>query len=549
MHVRIHTLNADKENALCAACHRGDDKIIEALVSAGARVNDEFLWQRTPLMMAAESGGEHSVRVLLQHGAYIDSQDYHLRSALHCAIMRGRSGVANVLLMAGANPNMRDSVGMTPLMRAITSNQHECTSIILEFESVDMNARAVVGAQTALHMAVTRGAVSSVKRLIDASALNALAKRESLDIDAVDVSGQTALMMAHSVEIVDLLLGAGANVHSRDPNGRDALSLAAERGHAEIVQSLLEGGANASLLDAGYKWSAIFFCCKHGHAAVIESLKPTESEVNVQDLGRCTPLFIAANRGHALAVKSLLARGADPTLQNRDGWLPLHAACSGLNRSAEILEMLVTAMLSSSAGVNELDRKDKSGNTALLLAAQRGFLGAIRVFANCRQISFHSRCRDGRNAAHWACTEKRGDLELFEAIVAAGAEPFDTDFFGWTCVHFCAKNDFHRILCVLLNLSCNPPGKVGIQRLREHLQSMSSKDLEDLTARINQETTSGQTLSSSQHVLEAFLAAAFCWSLVPTLSPGTFLPFMPLQVQGIWTSSNASLPTGLILHC
>ena len=50
---------------------------------------------------------------------------------------------------------------------------------------------------------------------------------------------------------VSLLLGRGASLELTEDRGRTALMIAAERGHAEIVQTLLEAGADGKHKDGG----------------------------------------------------------------------------------------------------------------------------------------------------------------------------------------------------------------------------------------------------------------------------------------------------------
>ncbi|MGB5743173.1 MAG: ankyrin repeat domain-containing protein, partial [Sedimenticolaceae bacterium] len=51
------------------------------------------------------------------------------------------------------------------------------------------------------------------------------------------------------VAVAEILLEAGADIHRRDDRGRDALMIAAGRGHRAMVSLLLERGADPAVRD------------------------------------------------------------------------------------------------------------------------------------------------------------------------------------------------------------------------------------------------------------------------------------------------------------
>ena len=61
---------------------------------------------------------------------------------------------------------------------------------------------------------------------------------------------------AQAIEVVSYLLDAGAHIDDRDDRGRSALMIAAEGGHAEIVDLLLGARADPSLKDKTGKRAA-----------------------------------------------------------------------------------------------------------------------------------------------------------------------------------------------------------------------------------------------------------------------------------------------------
>jgi ankyrin repeat protein len=83
----------------------------------------------------------------------------------------------------------------------------------------------------------------------------------SVDVDVVNGraangdGGNTALWFAaqgpwpKGVDVVRVLIDAGADVNKPCEHGRTALHMAAAWGHADVVQLLMENGANPKLVD------------------------------------------------------------------------------------------------------------------------------------------------------------------------------------------------------------------------------------------------------------------------------------------------------------
>ena len=110
--------------------------------------------------------------------------------------------------------------------------------------------------KSAITYAAARGFAAVVRRLLDAG------------VDAKRAYGNdlTALMWAAghedgvgaraAVDVVELLLDAGAPVDAVDNRGRTALMIAAELGHAPVVEILLARGADGSIADKSGKRAA-----------------------------------------------------------------------------------------------------------------------------------------------------------------------------------------------------------------------------------------------------------------------------------------------------
>ena len=90
-----------------------------------------------------------------------------------------------------------------------------------------------------------------------------------------------------------------------------------------------------------------------------------------------TPLLLAAQLGCTEAITYLLDHGADVTLQDNEGNMPLHWAIRS-TLSPEVILRLIAATHAQ----GELDRQDKHGRTPFFLAIQWGYTEAIACLRN-----------------------------------------------------------------------------------------------------------------------------------------------------------------------
>ena len=74
------------------------------------------------------------------------------------------------------------------------------------------------------------------------------------------------------VDIVKVLLAAGANVNAFDEDGETALMMAAEEGRADVVQALIAGGANVNMMDHEGR-TALQHARKEGRSHIVTILQ------------------------------------------------------------------------------------------------------------------------------------------------------------------------------------------------------------------------------------------------------------------------------------
>jgi ankyrin repeat protein len=117
-----------------------------------------------------------------------------------------------------------------------------------------------------------------------------------------------------------ILVGKNKTAMSQvDYNGDTMLHLAAMKGNKEIVDFLLENGADPLTKDK-FGATALHLAAITGHDNTVKSLTDSPEgriTINSQDNKGDTALILAARKGHTDTVKILLERGANPSLTNK----------------------------------------------------------------------------------------------------------------------------------------------------------------------------------------------------------------------------------------
>jgi ankyrin repeat protein len=219
-----------------------------------------------------------------------------------------------------------------------TTNEQVEEQVIVGFTPLNVATRSelVTDSLTPLHMAARDGEYETVKKLLQQGAnVNA----------ASTASGSTALMLAATAgheAIVEMLLDAGATVNTTDTNGGTALMVASSKGYVGIVNKLLQHGADVNLaspkdqLDS----TALTLAAGNGHDAVLELLLKADVDVDWRtERDGYSALMLAAELGHSSTVGILLAAGANPDLNDRNGNTACElAAANGYGAVTQVLD-------------------------------------------------------------------------------------------------------------------------------------------------------------------------------------------------------------------
>jgi len=259
------TAAAQDRPALIDAAKHTDRARLRALIQQKVDVNAAEADGTTALHWAAYRDDADSVALLIRSGARVNAANDLGATPLWNASMNAGAGIVKQLLDAGANPNLALLAGETPLMVASRSGKADVVALLLA-TGADANARGS-RQQTALMWAVSQRHPEVVKLLVAHGADVHARSSEWQEMMAVPPHGvplynkiiphgrDTALLFAAragDLESAKLLIGARANVNDADAWGVSVTTMAAHAGFTEMVEWLLDHGADASAAAAGF---------------------------------------------------------------------------------------------------------------------------------------------------------------------------------------------------------------------------------------------------------------------------------------------------------
>lgn len=284
----FEALTVDKRTPLCFAALCDSLELVNFLIKETGNTEAEAqdhtarrnapkdkVFHISPLVNASRAGHEGVVQSLIKKGGDIWKTGENAQNLLHLAARAGNLELVKYFIEAGLDPLVTDDQGRTPL-----------------------------------HAAAAQGSDTIVKCLID-NMRNSIGFR----IDQRSHDGRTALMLATSFPVIDILLKNGA-----DPRITDHVSasishmVAPHLDSSSLEQWLGVTDADITAKDR-YGYTILHYCASSKSKIDTDTAKLLiERGISVEAkscLGE-TPVFIAALEGSTNYFYTLLDLGADP---------------------------------------------------------------------------------------------------------------------------------------------------------------------------------------------------------------------------------------------
>ncbi|WP_257282077.1 ankyrin repeat domain-containing protein [Endozoicomonas sp. ISHI1] len=241
-------------------------------------------------------------------------------------------------------------------------------------------------------------------------------------------NGLTVLMLASihgRKDLVERLINAGANLNARSKNGLTPLFIAAQENNTDCVKLLINAGADINartkdgttalliaaeigntdcvklLIEAGSDLPnrAFYRACFEGDLDQVEKSLAEGLDVNAAMVNDLTALILASIQGHKDVVEHLINAGANLNAQTKHGVTPLFTAAQ--KGHTDIVKLLIGARADLNAALSD-------GTTPLFIAAQENNTECLKILIQAGAV-LNARTEDDGTPLFIAAQENSTD--------------------------------------------------------------------------------------------------------------------------------------------
>ncbi|XP_029000965.1 ankyrin repeat and death domain-containing protein 1A isoform X4 [Betta splendens] len=285
------------------------------------------------LLLASWFGHLKILQILVSYGAKINSENKEGLSMLHCAAQRGHITVLEFIMEDLENICLDrvDKSGKTALHLAAENGHFEVVEFLIGMGCT--HGLKDKDENTAAHLAAQRGFTELLQMLLETG----------VEVDEVNREGLTALHLAADgghCECVKQLLDSGCNVNAQTNKQVTALHYAAQRGFDRTVSLLLDAGISINAVDSQHN-TALHLSVFNNHTEVVRQLVNADCDLNITDKRKQTALHIAAEHGWQDLAEMMLISGVNLNLTDKQGKTCVEVAARG--NHVILVDMIIKA--------------------------------------------------------------------------------------------------------------------------------------------------------------------------------------------------------------
>ncbi len=280
--VDLRTSTELRATPLMFACSRNHPKVFQLLIDRGADINAVDAKGDPVANWAAYYGNRIALSTLVGRGVDLSIQTKHGDAAE--VLLRLWHDPMDLSVFDGSILERPLSEQQKELFHAISQKQASAVRILLD-QGIDPNTTDAYGSPL-LHRAVVSGEVEILESLL---------KYDELQVDAFNRVGQTALSLAARWEhpqMVELLLQAGANPNAAGKRYQLTPLIGSVIGrNLEITNSLVEAGASIDHKDEINDAAALHWAFFYDNEAAVLALLEAGADYRSPALGETNSLL------------------------------------------------------------------------------------------------------------------------------------------------------------------------------------------------------------------------------------------------------------------
>ncbi|XP_015185613.1 PREDICTED: ankyrin repeat domain-containing protein 27-like isoform X2 [Polistes dominula] len=321
----------------------------------------------TALHIASFHGKVNIVDYLLNHGADTNITDNDSLTPLHCALMKGHQNIVLLLLHANANPIIVDNYENTALHLASDRGHEGCVKALLYFAEhtnlyLNVNSPNTDG-DTPLHRASKWGYLGIIEVLLEYGADCKIKNKwgqTSFDVAQVQINKLFSAISEGDIHLTNYYLGwsnqneqmtvrsdlchplcycercapmheysekknkiPAAVFNSYNDNGKTVLHIASIVGSLEIIQLLLDAGADVNVTTKFEGHTPLHLACSANKIQAVKIILDCGvCNINAKDFNGDTPLHLAIRNANIRIVELLIRSGANTNIRNLQNVTP-----------------------------------------------------------------------------------------------------------------------------------------------------------------------------------------------------------------------------------
>lgn len=356
---------------LCLVCQDGPLSLLEVLLQAKVDITSCDFQGRTAIHFACEFGRLDAVQLIVKYCGnrclrYVDDMRW---SPLRFAFQRGHYDICEFLLSNDAQVRTCDIDGSTLLHIACMSGRlwwkKNLPLIGLVTSSLEFNVDFEdKHGRTPLHDACYCGNLEAISWLLDrGSYAGAASKKEKTPM--WEACEAWEFWYQDQKAVIDLLLSRGASLDRMHKKGRTVLHFACRIAYFDLVELLLERGADIQVDTGDAGDTPLHLACyadkkqalvpspstddhtkdnrgqSGGRVSIVELLLDHGARPDVRNFNNETPIQIACSKGHVDIVKAILSANRESIKdEGDDGCTLVHLACA--NGHMQVLNALLS---------------------------------------------------------------------------------------------------------------------------------------------------------------------------------------------------------------